>query len=526
MTLLLIMLLAGVSTPSFSCRGIPTPAQEQRASDPSLSDGERFDALWPRCPINEATALALLRAPLRARLPLFAARIWLQLPLELRRQPTLVDRVGENEDQFRLLLALGLASEGALEEAKFVAPPLDPERADVDPLSWFFARTRKVPAWEAACALRARFSAEFETLDWEVIEVLMPYVSPFERLLNGLPEEARAVNAPPLNVLEAARIASGRRVCGRLQCRPAASRPVSEAVLELAPFRAHAQDGGSPLVALPPNDDATDAIRPPLPPEFVVIRKETSGTTTNVLAASHRVDPTGELSVGGLWLLQSSGDRWVESYLGGGLAPAIGQPNSLQPIVVGDLVRVVGSREPNILLEAPLALLKRDSDGDGLSDLLEDRLLLNSRHRDSDGDGLPDSTDSAPRVSSRNAPNPNAELLTAFFRYFASGANAPRAVRLGRIVPNTTERWQFVIAEPLDLAGVVLADRTVNLTEAEMKRARTRFGNFFALRFSLHTNGRDHAFVTWSEGWRGGSVRIDRASDGTLRITELGNWVT
>src|SRR6202162_1306259 len=39
-------------------------------------------------------------------------------------------------------------------------------------------------------------------------------------------------------------------------------------------------------------------------------------------------------------------------------------------------------------LEAPLAAISQDTDGDGLTDLLEDALFLDPRRSDTDGDGF------------------------------------------------------------------------------------------------------------------------------------------
>ena len=39
-------------------------------------------------------------------------------------------------------------------------------------------------------------------------------------------------------------------------------------------------------------------------------------------------------------------------------------------------------------------------------------------------------------------------------------------------------------------------------------------------------NGNDHAFIEWSEGWRGGSLRIDRDASGKLVLTHLQSWIS
>src|SRR5436309_15066350 len=52
-------------------------------------------------------------------------------------------------------------------------------------------------------------------------------------------------------------------------------------------------------------------------------------------------------------------------------------------------------RGSDLYLEIPIAALTSDRDGDGLTDIVEEHLLLNPDKADSDGDGLDDSHDPA-----------------------------------------------------------------------------------------------------------------------------------
>lgn len=53
-----------------------------------------------------------------------------------------------------------------------------------------------------------------------------------------------------------------------------------------------------------------------------------------------------------------------------------------------------------IIIEINLNQITKDSDNDGLTDIVENRLLLNSKSNDTDGDGLSDLSDSNPRYKS------------------------------------------------------------------------------------------------------------------------------
>ncbi|HVT57382.1 MAG TPA: PQQ-binding-like beta-propeller repeat protein [Thermoanaerobaculia bacterium] len=65
-----------------------------------------------------------------------------------------------------------------------------------------------------------------------------------------------------------------------------------------------------------------------------------------------------------------------------------------------------------------LAQLDADSDGDGLSDLVEQRLRLDPHNQDSDGDGLPDAEDPAPNARLQAPLDNQQEIAAAIFRQF------------------------------------------------------------------------------------------------------------
>jgi tetratricopeptide (TPR) repeat protein len=88
-------------------------------------------------------------------------------------------------------------------------------------------------------------------------------------------------------------------------------------------------------------------------------------------------------------------------FLGVG-APLTARPLSRVPLLSGDTVQVEAralrpGRAP-VLLTFELAELTRDSDGDGLTDVLESRWLLDAHRADTDGDTVSDGMDLSPRL--------------------------------------------------------------------------------------------------------------------------------
>lgn len=195
------------------------------------------------------------------------------------------------------------------------------------------------------------------------------------------------------------------------------------------------------------------------------------------------------------------------------------------------------TKRPLVVLEAPLAALRRDTDRDGLTDLVEARLLLDPKQRDTDGDGVIDGDDATPRLDDRLAPTPRAEMLNAFFEDFLTGRRQPQALvvgpnkqgvdaALGRPRGADLDDVRFLTGAAKDLAGLRPLIRLITLDEAELEAARARYGVFYPMDLELTLDGADHGYLEWSEGWRGGAVRIDRQPDGRLEVTPLSSWIT
>jgi hypothetical protein len=354
----------------------------------------------------------------------------------------------------------------------------------------------------------------------------------------------------------------------RAQARPATSQDADPAAATVKRLLAEVPTPAfseHPLPAkLPPK--SMTPFTPSLPSAFRAVRAERAGLRVVAIALSSRLDPGGEVSDGAYWLLESrdGGKSWREPvYLGlrenqpyvvlerSRLSLLRGEVLTLEvevqeldastitfpPVSLG-LKRV----KTGLYLEAKLEDLRRDSDGDGLPDLVEERLFLDPHEKDTDHDGLDDGHDPVPQASATGKPAMPPELMAEFIEKITGrngrlraqvvgagedkGAKAPLAHAIGRPEPLDDAPVLYIEGQRADFAGFSSPQRLIVLTPDEVELARKRFGVFFPMRIDavLQRNGR-HAFIQFSEGWRGGAFSAEKI-DGEWRLKVVSSWIT
>lgn len=102
------------------------------------------------------------------------------------------------------------------------------------------------------------------------------------------------------------------------------------------------------------------------------------------------------LGTGDLWVVRREGERWVEPIFTGQQLGEKGPPKNW-------LTRFTGN-----------PALRRDTDSDGWTDLVEKRLGTNPKQADTDGDGLKDSEDANPLAASHSLSDTEKVLQAAF----------------------------------------------------------------------------------------------------------------
>jgi hypothetical protein len=181
-------------------------------------------------------------------------------------------------------------------------------------------------------------------------------------------------------------------------------------------------------------------------------------------------------------------------------------------------------RQPltGIYLDIPLAELERDSDGDGLTDLAEQRLLTDPRHADTDRDGLADGEDPTPTVATTDPPAPEAGALAVVLAETVDKPQPRTAARLqagsrgGCCLPGPArafgERTVFVQGERPMFAGLQPAHRLIVLSPEEVEALERIDSDPCSLTIelvALERSGR-RAFVAWSASNRDGMLLLER----------------
>jgi hypothetical protein len=194
------------------------------------------------------------------------------------------------------------------------------------------------------------------------------------------------------------------------------------------------------------------------------------------------------------------------------------------------------SHEKDLYLSVDLAAVERDSDGDGLTDLVEEKLALDPQSADTDGDGLPDAADPLPlqpRLAAESSER--VRLLETVLPYLFGGpppiqqsAAAPgeeSAMSRGRRT-SASARTLFVSGSPGVLphaAGI----RSILLPPPMLAQYRKKFGATYPMELPdiAFDRDRQRALVRFSFHWRGGSL-LAELKDGHWVITSRSMWIT
>ncbi len=300
----------------------------------------------------------------------------------------------------------------------------------------------------------------------------------------------------------------------------------------------------------------------PLPPGFWPVRVDREGRRLTAIAISQAVDPRGEASGGGYWLFRpENSKRWAEPlYLGlREYQPYVVTARSAVPLLGKDGARLtleVRVREldessltfppvsmamkregGSVLLEAALKTLQMDADGDGLSDLIEERMLLNAQSPDTDGDGLFDKVDPLPNIpASSPEMNPEAPLWEEFL---SRTLDVQPGIMTGVLdlpgAGKTTNQSSFsgeggatfLIGDRARWTGVDSPSRLILLSKSDYEKAQQLFGAFYPLEVPViffNATG-DRVFLRWDAQWHGGEFAGTKTDRGWT-LERLSSWVS
>ncbi|MBB3692006.1 hypothetical protein [Sphingomonas sp. BK580] len=321
----------------------------------------------------------------------------------------------------------------------------------------------------------------------------------------------------------------------------------------------------SPFIERPiPSErrDRTTGISPiglaPLPEGFSLVRAERVGQRAVAISVSQTLDPTGEISGGGYWVhLSADGGRQWAPPLYTGLAerfPYVVAPSSRLPLIEGDTLTIavdvaeidtatityppVGlrtrRRARNLYLTLPIAELRRDSDGDGWTDIASHHLLLDSRRG---AGGTPFVVGSDLQSACTTTPSREQQARIGLLSKLLDPRGAAIVEPFDR--PNNqiaigTQRAAASASQPLFLLGLPEDYKCLRPTRPmiiysskdieALKRGVPDF-HAFELPSIVFNRAHDRGFVRWSTGWAGGTYRM-RWLSGKWEYESISDWVT
>ena len=300
----------------------------------------------------------------------------------------------------------------------------------------------------------------------------------------------------------------------------------------------------------------------PLPGEERLIRFEASGRRAVALSMQKREDLDGIKGGIQVHLSSNGGKTWNESlylHLGDGPWCSI-TPNSkrrllvknhLEPEVSGYsclqiplFIAPVGIRhcfrQSGTYLRIPIAALRSDTDGDGMTDIFEKRLMLDPNNPDTDGDGMNDGDDPVPNVPLNVKEDPDIEwrieMLNKIFsdsrRSLVCEERVSRETR-ARVL-RKLQRWKFnknlptivLEGDKQDWSALLPNRRVIVMSQDEAQQHLDAVGGdaaskkLWPIYFHLvvFNRNRTKGFITWSWGCclgaRGGTVEVTKTKTG------------
>jgi len=303
----------------------------------------------------------------------------------------------------------------------------------------------------------------------------------------------------------------------------------------------------------------------PVPRSFAVVRAESSGQQLRAVCISPAVDPGGEVSPGGYWLVRSNdgGSTWLTPvYLGF---------QYQQPYVVREKARV-SMFAPNVLrlevaveeldpesitfppvelslrreakdlyIDLPLDEIDRDTDADGFTDLLEAKLATDPTKADTDGDGLSDSLDDFPQASARAEAGPYAPIVVDMLKQLVGFESAGIIVPVRKGGGDSLDSmlsgmkhaeagsvlFQLIEGDASQFNGLRADGQVIVISPEQVAEISARSGPFYPLSFPTILMDPQHtrALVKWSAGWRGGTL-IYHLKDGRWISERAREWIT
>jgi len=300
--------------------------------------------------------------------------------------------------------------------------------------------------------------------------------------------------------------------------------------------------------------------------EYQIVRYARENGERQIIFLSSALDAPGEIPAYGYWFQQTvnGGKTWDKPlYLGiQQHFPYVVVARSKLPMITGSTLNIeveareidpasisfppvgltVKREERNLYLSFNIETLRKDADGDGLTDLVERRLQMNPFVADSDGDGLEDARDPLPLTTfDPDAPTADKELayaiLSAIVGYerqaiVVTPRSAGEQLDLMDMIgaarpPSISDGAVFLVASPEKFAGIRTPFRLFVFSDEDVKRLNDGGAPFYpaGVRSMFKRIDGSEYYIIWSASWTGGEF-IVRCKDEKCETEVVSEWVS
>ena len=287
-----------------------------------------------------------------------------------------------------------------------------------------------------------------------------------------------------------------------------------------------------------------------VPGDFALSRVDRSGDEIVAIGSPWGHNWTAEAGSGGYWLIRSrdGGTNWSKPLYTGlrkscpysvrwaSDLPLMHREGFLQIEVdaweregacpdYSQVVSAVPVKRSGIYVEIAFSKLGEDTDGDGLSDFLEEDLLTDPRDPDTDRDGIDDRTDLLPNVRSGRT-SPESDAMASVVEYFVQWRRRteigqrrpppPEALATRSWIENSVPRTFFFVTDRRHFDARSPSARAMVLTPEEWKRVREKSGipRAWTVTAFLLDRTKTRGVVRWSGASEWGALRLEKTEDG------------
>jgi hypothetical protein len=197
-------------------------------------------------------------------------------------------------------------------------------------------------------------------------------------------------------------------------------------------------------------------------------------------------------------------------------------------------VALVTRREAqDLYLTIPLDVLRRDSDGDGLTDIAEHHLLLDGANGRATPFIVGSDVDSDCRTPLSDEKRAFIDLLGRFNGRAEAALVEPVNRPPGQIglgwsqASAAVDQPVFLQGDRRDYTCLTSKRLIIVYSEADLEAMKPLSPDFHALEVPriIFNRAHDRGYVNWSAGWTGGTFGLRRV-DGKWRFYEISSWIT